>query len=119
MSTKKSRVVSIIIYLFFEILILALFFMAPNFDADTFRWICIVPSFVLLFLICCFGGFKSFGDFITMLIGAWIIGCIIGFIIAAAFRNPTAKIVVLVIASVIIVGLVLYETIKLKKKDYI
>lgn len=119
MTTKKSRIASIIICLFFEIMTLALFFMAPNFEVDTFRWICIVPSFVLLFILCCSSGFKSFSEFILVLVGTWTIGCIIGLIIAAAFRNPTAKIVVLVIASVIIVGLVLYETIKLKKKDYI
>lgn len=119
MTTKKSRIASIIICLFFEIMTLALFFMAPNFDVDTFRWICIIPTSILLFILCCSGGFKSFSDFLWELVGSWIIGCIIGFILAAAFRNPTAKIVVLIIVSVILGGLMLFDTIKLIKKDYV
>lgn len=119
MKTKRQRVGNIIVCVFFEILTIVLYFLSFNSNPESFRWICIIPIFILFFISCCFGGFKSIGDFFAGLVGSWVISCIAGLLIAFIFKNPTGRLITTIIISVILGIIVLIESIKLIRKDYI
>lgn len=117
--TKGNRVKTIIESVFFEILTLVLFFLSPSSDVETFRWICIIPIFILFFISYISSGFKSISDFFLSLVTSWIIGCLAGCLIAFIFRNPTGRLVTTIIISAIIGIIILVQIIKLIRKDYI
>ncbi len=119
MKTKGQRVGNIIVCIFFEILTIILYCLSFNSDPESFRWICIIPIFILFFISCGLGGIKSIGDFFASLVGFWVISCVAGLLIAFIFKNPTGRFITTIIISVILGIIVLIESIKLIRKDYI